>query len=156
MATLSSRARASGVLRSLLSQASVWAISIFAIAASSVLLGIAVAMNIKNPIKVPDCTSKQRDDPQFWQVITQLLLHVLLVLCIVVPVLRDHEKWVKVHRFLFYTSVAVSIVSEVLSLVLYGTICGSNGWLAGFLLDWAARVTAAAAAAQLAGGIRRG
>jgi hypothetical protein len=143
-------------IRTILSQQSVWAISIFTISASSVLLGFAVATNIKNPGRAnTNGNCDNRNDPVFWQMITQLLLHVLFVICVAAPVLRDKEGAFKVQKFWFYASVFTSIVAAVLGVALYATVCGNGGWLASLLLGWAAAVTGAAAAAQLAGGIRR-
>ncbi|KAI1636877.1 hypothetical protein F4809DRAFT_662010 [Biscogniauxia mediterranea] len=142
-------------LARLLSQQTLWALSVVAIAISSVLLGYAVAMNIKSPVaRAPGCDNK--NDPAFWQELGQILLRVLLVVCLLVAVLRDREDKVKVSgRPIFYAATAVSIASEILALVLYGVICGSDGWLAMLLLQWAASVGAAAAAAQLAGAISK-
>ncbi|KAI1503442.1 hypothetical protein F5X99DRAFT_425645 [Biscogniauxia marginata] len=147
-------------LARILSQQTLWALSISAIATSSVLLGFAVAMNLKVPVQRPGsdpndgCDNK--NDPAFWQGLGQVLLRVLLVICLLVSVLRDREDKIKVDgKFIFYIAIAVGIVSEILALVLYGVICGSGGWLAMLLLQWAASVAAAAAAAQLAGGISK-
>ncbi|KAI5917327.1 hypothetical protein F4810DRAFT_716550 [Camillea tinctor] len=138
----------------MLSQQTLWALVVVAIAISSVLLGYAVALNIKSPFQRSSCDN--RNDPAFWQGLGQILLRVLLVICLFVAVLRDREEKIKVNgRLIFYVAIAVSVVSEILALVLYGVICGSDGWLAMLLLQWAAGVGAVAAAAQLAGAISK-
>lgn len=140
----------------LYSQHPLWAMTIFTIAASSVLLGFTVAINVKSPGRPSmgsDCDN--RNNPVFWQMITQLLLHVLFIFCVLAPVLRDKEGWLHVHKFWFYASIATSLLSAVLGVVLYSTLCDTGGWMASLLLGWASAATAAGAAAQLAGGIRK-
>ncbi|KAI1488318.1 hypothetical protein F5X96DRAFT_646163 [Biscogniauxia mediterranea] len=62
-------------LARLLSQQTLWALSVVAIAISSVLLGYAVAMNIKSPVaRAPGCDNK--NDPAFWQGLGQIRTYI--------------------------------------------------------------------------------
>ncbi|KAI0144401.1 hypothetical protein GGR57DRAFT_333956 [Xylariaceae sp. FL1272] len=160
----------SAPLHTLVRKQNIWAFFILLTSASGVLLGFGVALNLKNPVARPNSTCDNRSDPIFWQILGQTVLRVLLVVCISVPVLKDRkstakraaedegphapgngEPMLRIGSYvIFYACVGVSIVSELLALVLYATLCGNGGWLADLLLGWAASITAAAVAAQIA------
>ncbi|KAI1265508.1 hypothetical protein F5Y18DRAFT_53774 [Xylariaceae sp. FL1019] len=160
----------SAPFQTLVRKQNIWAIFILLTSASGVLLGFAVALNLKNPVSRSNTTCDNRSDPVFWQTLGQTILRVLLVVCLLVPVLKDKRSIAKraaeddgPHAsgnaepmlgigsyVIFYACAGVSIASEVLALVLYATLCGNGGWLADLLLAWAASITAAAVAAQIA------
>ncbi|KAI3324095.1 hypothetical protein HD806DRAFT_543509 [Xylariaceae sp. AK1471] len=147
-------------LSSLTRKQNIWALFIFFISVSSVLLGFSVAVSLKSPIVRPNGCDN-RSDPAFWELLGQTLLRLLLVLCLFVPVLRDRRnveglRTLRINSYLiYYLTIGVSFASELAALVLYATLCGNDGWLAELLLGWVGALTAAGAAAQLAVALER-
>jgi hypothetical protein len=143
-------------LSTLTRKQNIWALFIFLISASNVLLGFSVAVNLKNPVvRLDSCDN--RSDPSFWALLAETPLRLLLVLCLLVPVLRNrHQPMLRINSYpIFYLMVGISFASEVVALVLYATLCGNGGWLANLLLGWVAALTAAGTAAQLAVALER-
>ncbi|KAK9775268.1 putative MARVEL domain-containing protein [Seiridium cardinale] len=141
---------------SVLARYTLWALSVFAIVASSIFVGVAVFMNAKNPQgrnKSPGCDNSK--DPYFWQLLSQLLLQVLTVVCVFVPVFRTADGMTGLHRNCFDYSVLTSIIMGVAGVVLYSITCNHTGWLLSLLSSWISGVTGALAAALLAGEIER-
>jgi hypothetical protein len=147
-------------LSSLTRKQNLWALFIFLTSASSVLLGFSVAVSLKTPVTRPD-SCDNRSDPEFWELLGQTILRILLVLCLLLPVLRDGREveGLRVLRissyWIYYLAIWISFASELVALVFYATLCGNGGWLAGLLLGWVVTLAAAGAAAQLAVALER-
>lgn len=144
--------------RSFCSQHSVWAVTLMTATLTSVLLGFAIATSSRDQTPALHATCDTKNDPAFWQRLTQLLVHETVLLCLVSPVVRPHTRdriRLLPGRAWFLAAVALSALTQVLSTVSYAAACGNSGWTAALFMEWLADVTLVGAAAQLAGGIAR-
>lgn len=123
----------------------IWALFIFLVTISTIMLAFAVTISIKFPATRPKyCVNG--NDPVFWELVSQTPLRLFLIMCLFIMVLRDQRddedsRKIKMGNYpVFYTTVGFSFTAQLTGLILYAVMC-EYGWLANLLFGWAATVT---------------
>ncbi|KAF7522563.1 hypothetical protein G7054_g12087 [Neopestalotiopsis clavispora] len=145
--------RATAAVQNFIKPSVLWMLVVIILSVNGALVGYSISKNV--PPDPNDSSDKCTSDSRFVGFLSSFFRQVLSSYCHLVPILDDHlrRKEIDVHHYIFYFSIATSMLTAMLAPILY---CNKDeGLKLSIVMNFLANIFDVVTATQLAGGIMK-